>query len=216
MATRPRKKVAAGRSPKRSSKPRARTGLHHDGTDPRILDHLSDEDGRQVLLALVARHPELLSEVAELVEGLLGQVAFEQVADDILEGVANLEIFDMNRFSGRQPFGYVGPAEAAAEMVQEVIGPYVDRIGRCAAIGLHEAALELCRGVLLGLYRGERCDQTDVVAWIPDGLSEFADGPIAALAGDRARRDRDGRIRVPKDIARFAKEQLPDWDWLHR
>ena len=120
----------------------------------------------QVLLASSPAHPDLESEVADLIEEVLGRMSFEHVADDVLEEIANLEISDMSSRSGRQPFGFVGPEEAAGDMLEEVIAPFVDRIERCAAMGLHEAALELCRGVLLGLYRAELCDATEVVAWI--------------------------------------------------
>lgn len=171
------RKSAAGSAPSPSTKKRARSAAGQVKKDARILSYLGPEDGKQVLLALVGRHPDLASEVAELVEEVLGKMSLERVAADVLEGIANLEILDMGKRSGRQPFGYVGPGEAAGKMVEEVIEPFVDRIERCAAMGLHEAALEVCRGVLLGLYRAERCDQSEVVAWIANGLADFADVP---------------------------------------
>ncbi len=216
MATKRTRKSAAGSAPSPSSKKRARSAAGQDKKDARILSYLGAEDGKQVLLALVAGHPDLASEVTELVEEVLGRMSLERVADDVLEGIANLEILDMGKRSGRQPFGYVGPGEAAGEMVEEVIEPFVDRIERCVAMGFHEAALELCRGVLLGLYRAERCDATEVGAWIPDGFSEFADAPIAAFRRPRGRSARGGRSPVPKDLARFANEHLPEWKWLQR
>ncbi len=181
-----------------------------------MLGYLGAEDGKRVLLALVARHPELVADVVELIEEVLGSTSFEHVADTVLEGIANLELVDMGKRSGRPPLGLVGPGEAAGEMVAEVIEPFLDRIERCAAMGLHEAALEVCRGVLLGLYRAERCDQSEVVAWIAGGLSEFADAPIAALDEPRGRRAGSGRSPVPKGLAQFAKAHLPEWTWLHR
>ncbi len=217
MATKRTRKSAAGSAPTQASSKRARSRARgHDEKEARRLGYLGAEDGKQVLIALVARHPELVSEVAELVEEVLGSMSFERVADAVLEGIANLEILDMGKRSGRQPFGYVGPGEAAGAMIEEVIEPFVDRIERCAAMGLHEAALEVCRGVLLGLYRAERCDQSEVVAWIPDGLSELTDTPIGALGRSRGRRAGSGRSPVPKDLAQFAEELLPEWTWLHR
>lgn len=220
MATKRTRKAVAGSTPTPSSKSRARSGTRErvlGNKEPRILSYLAAEDGKQVLLALVARRPDLASEVTALVAEVLGRLSFERVADDVLEGIANLDIFDMGKRSGRQPFGYVGAGEAAGGMVEEVIEPFVDRIERCAAMGLHDAALEVCRGVLLGLYRAERCDQTEVVAWMPDGFSEVAEAPIAALGRNRVRKaGGGGRTPVPKDLAQFAKEKLPEWKWLQR
>lgn len=217
MTTKRTKSVATGSATKPNSKQVAWSGARErNKKQGKVLSYLSAEDGKQVLLALVARHPDLASEVTGLVEEVLGRLSFERVADDVLEGIANLEISDLGSRSGRQ-LGYVDPGEAAGEMVDEVIEPFVDRIERCAAMGLHEAALEVCRGVLLGLYRAERCDQTEVAAWMPDGFSEFADAPIAALGRNRVRKaGGGGRAPVPKGLAEFAHENLPEWKWLQR
>jgi hypothetical protein len=62
-----------------------RSAARQDTKDPRSLNHLVAEDGRPVLLALVARHPELGSEVADLVDEVLGRMSSGRVADDMIE-----------------------------------------------------------------------------------------------------------------------------------
>lgn len=219
MATkRTTEKTPPRRAEKASSKKRIGSAApgRAAAADATILQHLGAEEARRVLLELVGRHPDLSSEVTDLVEKMLGTTSFEWVADDVLEEIVNLEVFDMSNRSGGQPWGYVDPSEAAEEMVREVIEPFIDRIASCAAMGFHDAALELCRGVLLGLYRAERCDASDIVAWMGGGLSVLAQAAIDALRPVRRRKDAVTPRPLPEELARFAKEHLPEWGWLQR
>jgi hypothetical protein len=101
-------------------------------------------------------------------------------------------------------------------MVEEAIAPFVAAVQRHAEMGLHEAALEACRGVLLGLYRAERDKVTELLDWIPDSIGEIAHAPIHALAAQRRKSGPSGRIRVPRELQEFAREHLQEWEWLQR
>lgn len=83
-------------------------------------------------------------------------------------------------------------------------------------MGLRAAALEACRGVLLGLYRAERDRVTELLDWIPDSLGEIACAPIHALATRQRKPGPYGGTRVPRELKEFAREHLPKWEWLQR
>ena len=107
------------------------------------------------------------------------------------------------------------PGDAAMEMVEEAIEPFVDQIRRLVAMGLRSAASMSCRGVLLGLYIAERDKVCELIDWLPDRLSELADAPLSALLGDQfSGRTRD--MALPKDLKAFAREYLPEWKGMQR
>jgi hypothetical protein len=156
-----------------------------------------------------------MTEALHLVEDVLRDLSFEDVAADVSDALACLRMRDLYSRSGRQECGYVEPADAAIDMIDEVLDPFILTIERHASTQRREAALVVCCGVMLGLYRAERCEpRSEVLGLMPDGLADFADRAITALG--RARRRRDGRAPLPKELVAFAKEHLPEWDWLQR
>lgn len=182
----------------------------------KILANLGAEDGKAALISFAARHPECVAEIEEIVQESVGRTSFEDVADEVVAEIELLEASEIGTHSGPRPWGYIDPSEGATEMVEEAIAPFVATVQRHAEMGLHEAALEGCRGVLLGLYRAERDKVTELLDWIPDSLGEIAHAPIHALATQRRNRGPGGRTRVPRELREFVREHLPKWEWLQR
>lgn len=101
---------------------------------------------------------------------LLSEVSFEFVADDVEQALRSLDLDDLGSRAGRHRGGYTSPTEATWELLQEAVDPYLSDMKRQMELGLEMEALEICKGVVLGLYRirGTRGDEsllTPCVSW---------------------------------------------------
>src|SRR5262249_44796921 len=75
------------------------------------------------------------------------------VADDVESALQGRDIEELNTRAGHRPGrGYVHPAEAADEILDEALQPFLDDVHRRAGLGMRSAAAEVAAGILLGLY----------------------------------------------------------------
>jgi len=64
--------------------------------------------------------------------------------------------------------GYVHPAEAADEILDEALQPFRDDLQRRVGLGMRSAAVELAAGVLLGLYNCRHGNSETLLEYSPD------------------------------------------------
>jgi hypothetical protein len=191
----------------RSYKGKARKGS--------VLDRLKSEEAATVLHRLLAARPDLGTEAERIARSLLHEVTFEAVADEVEEAVRALDLEDLNSRAGRHAWGYVEPTEAAWEVLEEAVGPFLDDMRRQIELGLEAEALEICKGVVLGLYRVEQGKGGQLVEWAPDFPAEAAAGAVETWrsGGDggtkhpRTRR----RRKCPPFPEDFVDRFVPEW-----
>ncbi len=143
-------------------------------------------------------------------------VTLEAVADEVEDAVRAVDLDDVYSRSGRHGSGYTEPGEAAWELIEEAIEPFLGDIERHARLGFEAAALEVCQGIVLGLYRLEEANDWEVGEWAPDALAELAGQTVAPWRRGSAGGKKSGRKRrkLPRQ---FLSERVPDWEsWLAR
>lgn len=194
-----------------SRRPRRRKSL------PTPLDKLDPSRARTVLDRLLQAHPELRREAERLALSFLMSVTFEDVARDVEDTVAAVDADDLFARAGRHEWGYVEPDEAAWQALDEELEPFFVDMQRLLELSLQEAALETCKGLVLGLYRIEQEAKLAAAEWAPDYPPETACRAIATCAvasGGSARRR--GR-KVPPSLDEFIRQHVPTWrDVIHR
>ncbi len=178
-----------------------------------ILDRLEPGEAQAVLSRLLVEHPDLGAEVERIAESLLGEISSEIIAGEVDDAIRSLDLDDLGSRAGRHSWGYTAPSEAAWELLQEVVDPFLKDLKRRMDLGLAADALEVCRGILLGLYGVRDTKSGEFVGWAPDFLEETAAGTVVtwcthgiksgAVCRDRARSLRD-----------FAEERTPEWATL--
>jgi hypothetical protein len=168
------------------------------------LESLSAVERAGILTALLQAHPELLAEAELLAAGFLSQEDRHAVAADVAYELRALHLSQLADRAGPQwEGGYVDPNEAADEMLDEVVQPFLDDLERRARTGAVQAAREIGFGVLLGLYACRDEDDNDRVlthAGTPDAVDNLGSQAIRAM--------RNAGLDVPDD---WLAEQCPAW-----
>lgn len=97
------------------------------------------------------------------------------VADDVEDALQGLDIEELNSRAGYRPGrGYVHPAEAAGEILDEALQPFLNDLQRRAALDMRPAAVELAVGILFGLYACRHGNSETLLEYSPDYAAERA------------------------------------------
>ena len=110
------------------------------------LDHLAPGEAQVVLHRLLAAHPELAAEAEQIARSSLAEVSFESVADEVEDAVRALDVDMLYNRAGRHERGYTEPGEAAWELLEEAVEPFLEEVTRHLELGLEAEALEICKG----------------------------------------------------------------------
>ncbi|MBN1420699.1 MAG: hypothetical protein JXP34_18145 [Planctomycetes bacterium] len=188
-------KKAAGRRPKKRK--------------PSALDRLEPGEAQGVLEAILKEHPHLRERAEEIARSVIGDVSFEDVAGEVEWALTSLDLDDLNSRAGRHSWGYVGPGEAAWELLQEAIDPIIQDMDRQMDLGLAREARESCKGLLLGLYTVRKCKGDGCLAWAPDFPAQTA-GEILEKWGA----GREGRKKARRLPRSFLAKHLAAWSDL--
>ena len=175
-----------------------------------VLEKLKSAEAATVLRCLLQRHPELQSDAEAIAADVLGDVSLLSVADDVENAVLQFDYDDLNSRAGRHSWGYVEPSEAAWELLEEAVEPFVDDMKRYLDFGLEEQAQESCQGILLGLYRVRDGRKNDILNWASDFPAESAGNTFEVWSQAGQARGTVGR-RLSRD---FVAEHIPEWDWV--
>ncbi|WP_371779715.1 hypothetical protein [Streptosporangium subroseum] len=169
-----------------------------------VVSALSVAERADVLVALIEAHPELAAEAERLAGSLLAGHGRERTAHSIAAELRGLHLGDLaGRAGPRWDGGHVDPVDAAYELVQEAVQPYLDDVARRARAGARAAALEVGLGLLSGLYGCRHEDDPDLVlvqAGLPDVIDHQVDHVIAAM-------DKAG-LPIPDG---WMADQCPEW-----
>jgi hypothetical protein len=168
------------------------------------LDVLTGDEAQIVLKDLLSLHPDLISDARRSANALLATVSFADVAANVFGALQALDLDDLD--AGSRPGGYVEPSEAAWNVIEQVVTPYLHDLERRVKLRHEDEALEVCKGVVLGLYRAEHRGFE---------LLEYAEDSPSELAGQTVdiwrRRRRDWTF--PRN---FVEKYTPNWAWVVR
>ncbi|MFQ5594009.1 MAG: hypothetical protein ACE5HA_07645 [Anaerolineae bacterium] len=137
----------------------------HEGA-LKLISQLTPDEGLAILRALARQDAQLAARIVETITAHLSDDApqtpedAEGIAEDLVFELNLLEVEEVWDRAGQTRYGYVEPSEAADEMMQEVLEPYLEEMKRYQRLGMHEAARYTCMGLLAGLYRFETEEDT--------------------------------------------------------
>jgi hypothetical protein len=176
-----------------------------------VLEQLEDGEAHALLRRLLAAHPDLRTEAEKLARALLCEVRFESVADDVEQALRTLNLDDLGSRAGRRRDGYTSPTEAAWQLLEEAVDPFLSDLKRHLELGLYREALEICKGVVLGLYRLRRASGHEFLEWAEDFPTEAAADALRILAGNGEKLPVRGGRPGPHIDEDFVNGKVPEW-----
>ncbi|MGH3621314.1 MAG: hypothetical protein ACRDQ5_05915 [Sciscionella sp.] len=136
---------------------------------------LSAAEKATVLDELLAARPDLQELAETCAVRLMSNEDRAAVAADVEDALRSQDIAELNSRAGYRPgHGYVHPVEAADEILDEALDPFLHDLERRAALGMTTAAVELAVGILLGLYECRDGDSETLLEYCPDYAAERA------------------------------------------
>ena len=90
-----------------------------------IINQLLPQDALAVLKTLARDDEQLAARIAEVATAHLSDIDPEEVAFGLYEELELLKVEEVWDRAGPSHHGYVDPAEAADQMIDEVIAPYL-------------------------------------------------------------------------------------------
>ncbi len=204
--------MARNRSPREDPARTSRKRAKSPGES--ILERLSPSEAQTVLHRLLTTHADFRIEAEQIARGLLAEVSCESVADDVEAAICALDLDDLAGRAGRHHGGYTSPTEAAWELLQEAVDTFLADMKRQMELGLDGEALEICKGILLGLYRVHDMKRDEFMGWAEDFPTEAAADAVSIWAGRQERQETKRRSQRTRRIfpQRFIADYLPEWD----
>lgn len=185
-----------------------------------ILERLDPDEAQRLLIGLLEARPSVRPTVETLVRRLvrsnpLQKTDFKAVAARVVTALGNFGVADLQGRSGRTQLGYIEPSQAAWDILEDAVRPFLDNMHRQVELGLGAEALETCKGVAMGLYRIEHARDPGLIGWAPDFAAETTAGAIAMLRAGRRSRKRAAK-RTADEVRHglspeFIREFVPKW-----
>lgn len=146
------------------------------------MTSLRPHEAGSVLKALLEAHPELIPEAERLATDLLDEAAWESVRDDVTRTLLSLPLEALNDRAGYHPGrGYTHECDAAGEIVEETLAPYLDDIARRLELGMTASAHQVAAGVLAGLHACDNEHDRDGLIGYAADMDTYAYSVFALL-----------------------------------
>jgi hypothetical protein len=192
---------------------RDKPGVAKSARKAEVLSSLQAEEAAEVLRRLISAHPELRAEAEEIASASLRAISFEDVADEVEDAARQLDPEDLYGRAGGHSWGYVTPDEAAVQMLEEALEPFLGNMRRYLDLGLEKEALEVCKGIVLGLYRVRNETENDVLGWATDFPAEAAGDAVAGWLSGGGQKAAGGSPASKRRVfpQEFMDAHVPEW-----
>lgn len=143
-----------------------------------FIQTLSACEAAHVLTSLLNNDPALVKKAYDAAMKLAGAVDADAIMDDVFYRLDSLDADDLNSRSGKTRYGYVDPSEAAWEMFEEALAPFVEEMKKSQERALPAAAKAHCVGIIMGLLKYERESISDLADLVEDAPGEYIDSVV--------------------------------------
>ena len=119
----------------------------------KLIDKISPDEALKIIKQLATTDKSIKKKIEEIAEGIIRDVDFEEICDDVLFVLNTIYVEDLWDRSGATQYGYVTPEDMAIEMMEEELDPFNQKIFRLCELNMQKEAKLYCMGVLKGIYK---------------------------------------------------------------
>lgn len=170
-----------------------------------LLSQLTGEQAIDVLQRLAVKKGAVAEAVLVEAKHVLAAVDVEEVANEVFGQLDGIPVQNCWDRAGSHQDGYTDPDEAAEQLIEEELQPFVAQIERYHAMGMAKQDLETCMGVVLGIYRYEKESDSEFKDWCVDMPAECA----GCLLDEWRKRNRAASATTAMDA--FIRQRCPNW-----
>jgi hypothetical protein len=139
----------------------------------KFVQSLSANEAASVLQDMLGSDPVLIKKAYEAAVKVAGDVDADAIRDEVFSSLDWLDMDDLNGRAGSTRYGYVEPTEAAWEIFEEALDPFIAEMKRNRERGLPAAAKAHCIGIVRGLLKYEKASSSDFAGWVEDAPGAY-------------------------------------------
>jgi len=140
-----------------------------------FIQSLNADEVSRVLRELLNKSLALLTKAYDITKMVAGDVDADGIAGDIFCELDALDLDDLSGRAGRTQYGYKEPHEAAWEIFEEVLNPYIYEMKKNQQRALPAIAKIYCIGIIKGLWEYEAESSSNFKDWVTDAPGEYVD-----------------------------------------
>ena len=144
----------------------------------KFIQSLSADEAALVLKDMLDSDPSLMKKAYESAIKVACDVNADVVMNRVYNRLNRLDLDDLNGRAGRTRYGYVEPTDAAWELFEEALDPFIDEMKKNQKRALPAAAKAYCIGIIRGLWMYEEDSTSDFAGWVEDAPGEYVDTVI--------------------------------------
>ena len=133
-----------------------------------LLSKLTGEQALQVLKGMASDDAGLARKIEMEAKRVLTAVDIDAVGEEVFCTLDMIDVQDCWDRAGSRRDGYTSPDEAAVDLIEEELQPFVEQAKSYHELDMREQERDYCAGVILGLYRYEKESKSEFRNWSED------------------------------------------------
>ena len=171
----------------------------------KLIDTVHHDDLLAILKTIAEENPNIATRIEQLVFEYLSNVDIEEVTDQVCSELNFINVEAVWDRSGRTRHGYVEPYEAAWEIFEETLEPFINELKKYQKLSMTKEAKYYCMGILKGIYKFDKESRSQYKEWSADASREYF-GVVLNKWKDNCSITEDRR-----EMEDFIKENFPGW-----
>ena len=141
----------------------------------KFIQSLSADEAARVLRDMPDNDAALLKTAYETAIKVAGSADAAAIMNMVFNKLDDLDMDDLSGRAGRTRYGYTEPSEAAWQLFEETLDPFIDEMKKNQKRGLTAAAKAYCIGIIKGLLEYDKGSSSDLADWLEDAPGEYVD-----------------------------------------
>jgi hypothetical protein len=171
----------------------------------KLINSINYYDALSILKTIADEYPNIAARIEQLALTYLSDVDIEEVTDQVYSELNFIDVEDVWDRSGSTRDGYVDPSEAAYDIFEETLIPFIEELDKYHKLTMTNEEKYYCMGILKGIYKFDKESKSEYREWSNDVAGEYFDVVLNKWKNN---------CNIPKNLKEmedFIKENFPNW-----